>query len=1058
MKNTDAEKSAMKLSFVKGFRNLLLMFMMLTFAGFTHAQLIQKGVVTDKKSGEPIIGANIIVKGSTTGTITDIDGKFTLQLPNNNAVLVVKYVGYTDLEIQASPATELIISMSENVQQIEELVVVGYGVQKKMDVSASISTISTKDLKGVPVTSSESLLQGRAAGVQVANNSGAPGSTVSVKIRGVVTTGDSEPLYVVDGMPMAAGGGDNKFGINSLNPNDIESIQILKDASSAAIYGSRGSNGVVLITTKRGKAGKPTITLESFLGTQSFNNRISVLNKEQYRQYYQMLGAYQPANNANTYDNIKPLDALIDDAQFASLPDVNWQDIIFTSAPTSNLQLSVSGGNDNSKFMISFGSSNTKGIVKGSDYTRSNFRINSDHTISKWFKIGESLNVSMSDRKRVYESGAGYDYISANPITTALLSDPTTTPLNDSGEYNYMKRTDTFNAVAMLDRANYKYNNKKINGNFYFQIEPIKGLVIKSSVGIDFTLGETKEFLPAFNVAGSRKNEGQVNSSLKHINDQMMYQIIENTISYNNSYEKHSYGLMIGQTAESNQFSNLWGKNTTISGTEDYLQYLDAGNPSDPSRELGGEAWEWRMYSYLGRLNYNYDNKYLLTASIRRDASSRFGTLNRAGVFPAFSFAWRMKNESFMESIDWLHDAKLRIGWGQVGNQNNIGNYPYNSVLYANSNYAFGNPASSTQGVTAGVTRDGYQGYSGGKPGNTEIKWETTQTRNAGVDLAFLNNAISLTADYFLKDNIDMLMPSTVPSYLGIIGPDVNAGKIANEGFELEVAYRKNKGDFNYDISGNFTYIKTKVVDFPTSVESNGGLSRTVQGGGLSDFYGLKTDGVFKSVEEVQQGPFIANGTKPGDVRFVDINKDGIINESDYTVIGNPMPDFTYGLTTNFYYKNFDLNLFIQGVGGNEIYNNLYRIMMGKWGVNHHTDILNAWTPENPTSNIPRLEDTSLSNNIRVMSDRWIEDGSYLRLKTVSLGYTLPKAIISKLKISNLRIYSTVQNLLTFTNYKGFDPEVSQDNGWKTSGLDIGVDNGKYPQPTTILFGINVSL
>jgi len=1040
------------------FRFLLVMLLLLPLAAFTNAQGIQKGVVTDKKTGEPIIGANIIVKGTTTGTITDIDGKFTINVPAKNSVLVIKYVGYNNVELTANTSTELAVTLSENVQQIDEVVVVGYGVQKKMDISASISTISTKDLKGLSVTSSESLLQGRAAGVQVANNSGAPGSTVSVKIRGVVTTGDSEPLYVVDGMPMASGGGDNKFGINSLNPSDIESIQILKDASSAAIYGSRGSNGVVLITTKRGKSGKPTITLESFYGNQTLNSRISVLNKDQYRQYYKMLGAYQPANIANPVDGIKPLDALIDDTQFAALPDVNWQDLIFTSAPTSNLQLSVSGGNENSKFMISFGNSNTKGIVKGSEYARSNFRINSDHTISKWLKIGESLNISMSDRSRVYESGVGYDYISANPISTALLSDPTTTTLNDAGEFNYMKRTDTFNAIAMIDRANYKYNNKKVNGNFYFQLEPLKGLVIKSSVGIDFTLGETKEFLPSFNIVGSRKNEGQVNSSLKHINDQMMYQIIENTISYNKSFDKHSVGLMLGQTAESNKFTNLWGVNTTISGKEDYLQYLDAGNPSDPSRTLGGEAWEWRMYSYLGRLNYNYDNKYLLTASVRRDASSRFGTNNRAGVFPAFSLAWRMKNESFLQDITWLHDAKLRLGWGQVGNQNNIGNYPYNTVLYANANYAIGNPATTTQGVSAGVTRDGYQGYSGGKPGNPEIKWETTQTRNAGVDLAFLNNAVSLTADYFMKDNIDMLMQSTVPAYLGIIGPDVNAGKIANEGFELEVAYRKNKGEFNFDISGNFTYINTKVVDFPTPVESNGGLSRTVQGGGLSDFYGLKTDGIFKSAEEVQQGPFIANGTKPGDIRFVDINKDGIINESDYTVIGNPMPDFTYGLTTNFYYKNFDLNIFVQGVGGNEIYNNLYRVMMGKWGVNHHTDILNSWTPENPNTNIPRLEDTSLSNNIRTMSDRWIEDGSYLRLKTISLGYTLPKDIVSKLKIQNLRVYSTVQNLLTFTKYKGFDPEVSEDTGWKKTGLDIGVDNGKYPQPTTILFGINVSL
>lgn len=1052
-------------SFIRGFLSHRMLTMLLLLPAFViaTAQITQKGVVKDKKSGEPIIGANIVVKGTTNGTITDIDGNFTLNLPTANAMLIVKYVGYVDVQLPANPSTELIVQLSENVQQIEELVVVGYGVQKKMDVTASISSISTKDLKGISVTSSESLLQGRAAGISVANNSGAPGSSVSVKIRGVVTTGDAEPLYVVDGMPMASGGADNKFGLNSLNPNDIESIQILKDASSAAIYGSRGSNGVVLITTKRGKSGKPTISLESFYGTQTLTNRIDVLNKEQYRQYYKMLpDAYKPANTPNPYDGIAPLDALNDDAQFAALPDVNWQDIIFQSAPTSNLQLSVSGGNDNSKFMLSFGNSATKGIVKGSEFTRSNFRINSDHSITKWMKIGESLNLSTSNRTRVYESGGvGYNYISANPIATAIFSDPTTAPFDSEGNYNYMKRTATFNPQAMVDRANYNYNNKKVNGNFYVQIEPLKGLIFKSSLGVDYTIGETKEFLPKFNIAGSKLNEGQPFSSLKQVNDQMTYTIIENTLSYLKSFDKHSFTFLLGQTAETTKFTDLEGKNTQIDGSDAYLQYLSAGNPSDPSRSLSGGAWESRLYSYLGRINYNYDNRYLLTASMRRDASSRFGTANRAGYFPAFSFAWRAKSESFLADLNYLHDAKLRLGWGQVGNQN-IGNYPYNTVLYANANYPFGNPAVSTSGVTAGVTRDGYQGYFGGKPGNPEIKWETTQTYNAGVDLAFFNNALSVTADWFMKDNIDMLLPSSPPSYLGIIGPDVNAGKIANKGIEFEITHRKNKGEFNYDISANVTYIKTRVVDFETGIRSNplegGWSSNTTQRGGIADFYGLKTDGVFKTLAEVQQGPYIADGTKVGDQRFVDINKDGIINENDYTVIGNPFPDLTYGLTTNFFYKNFDLNIFLQGVYGNEIYNNVYRILMGKWGTNHHTDILNAWTPENPNSNIPRLEDTSLSNNIRVMSDRWIEDGSYLRLKTISLGYTLPKNLISALKLQNLRVYATVQNLLTLTKYKGFDPEVAQDNGWKSGGLDLGVDNGKYPVPTTVLFGINVSL
>ena len=1016
------------------------------------------GVVSDAANGELLIGATVMVKGTSIGTVTDIFGAYNIEVSDQTTTLVFSSIGFISEEIVVENKTIINVKLLPDIMQLEEFVVVGYGVQKKLDLTSSISTISSKDLKGIPASSSESLLQGRASGIQVANNSGAPGSTVSVKIRGVVTTGNSDPLYVVDGMPMASGGVDNKFGINSLNPNDIESIQILKDASSSAIYGSRGSNGVILITTKRGKSGKPSISFETFYGTQTNNSRISVLNKDQYRQYYNMLGAYKPSNLVNPYDNTQPLDAFIDDAQFAALPNVDWQDLIFRSAPISNQQLSISGGNENSKFMLSFGNSAQKGTVKGSEYHRSNFRINSDHTITKWLKVGESLNISTSDRSRVYESGTGYNTISSNPITTALLSDPTTTPFNENGDLNYMRRTGSFNAIGMLQRANYKYNNKKLNGNFYAQIEPLKGLIFKSSAGVDFTFGETKEFLPTFSVAGSPLNEGQANSSLKQINEQMTYMIIENTVSYNTSFHKHSLGVMIGQTAEKNSFTDLLGYNGTISGTQDYLQYIDAGNPSDPTRSVRGSAWEWRLYSYLSRINYNYNDKYLLTASIRRDASSRFGPNNRAGIFPAASVAWKIKNESFLKDANWLYNAKVRIGWGQVGNQNNIGNYPYSTVLYANANYPFGNPASSTQGVTAGVTQAGYDGTSGGKPGNPELKWETTQTRNVGIDLSFFHNELSVTADWFMKDNIGMLIQSSVPSYLGIRGPDINGGKIANEGLELEVLHRKQLGEFSYELSGNITYIKTRIIDLETPVFSNEGASRTLQGGGLADFWGLRTDGVFKDAEDVMNGPYIANGTKPGDMKFVDINKDGKIDESDYTVIGNPVPDFNYGFSTNFYYKNFDLNIFLQGVYGNEIYNNLYRVMMGKWGVNHHTDILNAWTPTNTDTNIPRLEDTSVSNNNRELSDRWIEDGSYLRLKTLSFGYTFPQSLVNKLRLQNLRVYTTMQNLLTFTAYKGFDPEVSEDVGWKKSGLDIGVDNGKYPQPTTILFGLNISL
>ena len=1010
------------------------------------------GTVTDKKTGESVIGATVLVKGTSNGTISDVNGNYNLTVPDNEAIIVYSYVGYKTVEIPANGSSAMNIKLEENVQEMEDVVVIGYGTQKRQDLSSAISTISSKDIKDVPAMTTDALLQGKAAGVQVMTNTGAPGSPVSVKIRGVVTTGNSQPLYVVDGMPMASGTGDNAFGINSLNPGDIESIQILKDASSAAIYGSRGSNGVVLITTKRGKSGKPSITLESFYGIQSQAKRMAVLNKDQYKQYYDLLSPYR-AKAANYADYEDPV-------LFTALPNFDWQNEIFTPAPTSNIQLSLSGGNENSVFMISVGNSSQAGMVSGSDYNRTNFRINSDHTITKWLKFGESLSLSNSLRHRVMESGVGYNYPSAPPIVTALLSDPTTAAYAEDGSLNYMHHSGTFNGAGIRDRANYTYNNKKLNGNMFFEFSILDGLKFKTNLGLDYNLGETKEFLPSFSVKGSPLNEAQLVPSLKQSDAHTTYLVMENTLSYNKTLGKHVFGAMAGSTVEQNSFYDLGGSNSAISGNQEYLQYLSAGNPSDLNRTIYGGASEWRMYSYLGRLNYSFNDRYLLTGSVRRDASSRFGPNNRSGVFPAVSAAWKIKEESFLKNIDWLYAAKVRVGWGQVGNQNNIGNYSYNTVIQPDANYAFGNPKVISTGVTSGITNSGYGGTAGGKPGNKSLTWETTQTTNVGVDFSLFQNKLSFTADWFLKDNTGMLMQSTVPDYLGITGPDINGGKIANHGLEFELGYRKSEGDFTYDFSANLTFIKTKVNELDKPNFSNyigdEAASRTLQGGGIADFWGYQTDGIFRSNTELAKGPY-QQGAKVGDIRFKDVDGDGSITVNDQTVLGSPLPKFTFGLTSNFYYKNFDVNIFIQGSQGNKIYNSLYRVMMGRWGVNKSPDILDSWTYENVNSSIPRLPESSKNNNERAISDRWLEDGSFARVKTITLGYTLPKVWANKVSIQHLRIYTTVQNLFTVTKYSGFDPEVSESVGWGSSGLDMGVDNGNYPQPRTLLFGLNLS-
>jgi TonB-dependent starch-binding outer membrane protein SusC len=479
------------------------------------------GTVTDN-SGESLVGVTVQIKGTTLGTVTDVDGRYILTNLSDDAILVFSYVGFLTEEYAIDGKSTLDVIMMPNIETLGEFVVIGYGVQRKLDVTSSISTINVDDLKSTPTISTESYLQGRAAGIFVASNTGAPGSTISVKIRGMVTTGNSEPLYIVDGMPMASGGGDNKFGINSLNPNDIESIQILKDASSSAIYGSRGSNGVVLITTKRGQSGKPTINLNTYYGFQSQARRIDVLNKEQYKTYYDLLGSSAPQ-----YDDFD------DPNLFAALPDFDWQNEIFTTAPTANAQLSVSGGSENSTYLISMGNTNQEGLVQGSNFNRTNLRINSDHKITNWLKFGESLSISYFRRNRIKEGGVGYSFPTAPPIIAALLSDPTTEAYDEDGNWNYMRHSGSFNGAGLRDRSSYLYTNKKLNGNLFFEITPFEGLLFKSSFGLDYNLGETREFMPSFSVEGSNLNEGQVAPTLKQSDAHGTYMITEQTLNYN---------------------------------------------------------------------------------------------------------------------------------------------------------------------------------------------------------------------------------------------------------------------------------------------------------------------------------------------------------------------------------------------------------------------------------------------------------------------------------------------------------------------------------------------
>lgn len=998
---------------------------------FFKAPITITGKVIDAYSNEPLIGATIKIKDSFTGTITDKNGEFELEVPEG-ATLIVSYIGYIDDEVIVTGISKIQVTLLPDLMDIDELIVIGYGTAKKSDLTGSITSVSASDLKNVAANTIDAAMQGKTAGVTVLNNTGAPGSEVSIYVRGIATPNNTQPLYIVDGVPISSGNNDNSYGINSLNPNDIESIQVLKDAAASAIYGSRASNGVILITTKKGKSGRMSVNLDYYHGSQSLPKKLDVLNRDEFIEYYRMLKAG---------NGVRPYPELMDtNLQTDTLPNTDWQDLIFRVAPTNSYQFSLSGGSEVSTFLLSVGHINQDGIVKKSGYSRTNFRLNSDHTVKKWLKIGQTLSYGVQSRERIMEGG-GYDYSTASPIIASLMADPISKPYNDAGYWNPLNYTSrVYNPVGLRDRSNYQYDNNKFMGSLYGEITFLEGLVFKSIMGIDITSAEVKEFRPSFQISA---NQTQLLPYLKQYRDENKDWAWENTLTYNKQINNHSFNVMVGATAQEHIWTNLGGQNAEMASNDINMRYLDAGNASDPSRTLNGGMASWTMYSYLGRLSYNYNDKYLLATTLRRDGSSRFGDENRFGVFPSVSAAWRFSNEGFMSNIDFLSIGKLRLGWGQIGNQE-IGYYDYTTVIYGNANYPLGVDETTVVGVDAG-----------GIPGNRSLKWETTENSNVGVDLGFLNNRGLITVDYFYKTNHDMLMGSNIPTYIGHNGPIVNAGKITNKGWDGVFTFKKLEGFFNFDLSLNATYVKNEIVDFGEPINGRYAPTRSEMGHSIAEFYGYKTNGLFQSFDDVINSPFQANA-QIGDQKFVDINGDNVIDDKDLTFIGSPLPDWTGGFTANFYYKNFDLGIFIQGVYGNEIFNNIRRDLSNRWGTNQSPEILNSWTYNNTNTNIPRFEDFSSNNNLR-NSDRWIESGSFTRVKNITLGYSLPSNTLKKLDLSNVRIYASVQNLYTFTKYSGYDPEIGRSVGWGGSTIDMGYDIGNYPQPKTLLLGVNVS-
>lgn len=1021
MKITNKKKS------ITGLTSRLLVVSLFCFLGiqaFAQSKAISlSGTVTDLK-GQALIGVNVVATGTTSGTITDIDGKWALSVPTTATELKFSYIGYTDKSVTIGTSRVINVQLAESTEQIDELVVIGYGSVRKSDLTGSVSSVKESSISRQPVASAAQALQGLVPGVKVTANSGSPGGSISVRIRGIGTVGDSDPLYVVDGMPVN--------DIAYLSTNEIEAIEVMKDASATAIYGARGANGVIMVTTKHGKKGKDVISINSYWGTSQINTDLNLLSGQQWYDLQTEINKTRttPINLANADPNIS----------------TNWLKEVSQKAVVQNHDLSFSGGSENFTYNMSLGYLNQEGTIKKTDYERINARFNMERKMNKVITVGTNAAISSSSRNKILEGSN-----TVGIINSAIKLEPVVPVKNADGTWGSSKYIDYPNPVAAIEFTNSNEKNLNFVGNIYATVNLAKGLYFKSSLGIDYLRYDSYDFDPVYTVNTYQKNAVNKVSRGYSKNNNILF---ENTLNFNRTFnEKHNFGALLGYTAEQTRYENIYATKQNTPNNDPELQYLDAAQLATSATATGG-AYESSILSFLGRVNYSYDDRYLATASIRRDGSSRFGKSNQYGNFPSFALAWKITNEAFFKNWNQniVNSAKLRAGWGQVGNQS-ISNYAFQNLISTNGQYAylFGKPEVVYQGAVA-VTL-----------GNKDVKWEATESTNIGIDLGFLKNKLTASIEYYNKTTKDMLISEPIPLFLGFeTGPTTNVGSARNSGVEIQAEWRAKIGkNFNYNIGGNISTIKNEMLSLGSSKFISGGAIRngnatyTSVGNPIGSFWGYKTDGLVQTAEQLAD----VNKRQPnaglGDVVFVDVNGDKVLSDLDKTIIGKPLPDFYYGFNVGFEFKGLDFAAIFEGTYGNDIFNAMRYFTYDLGDVtNKSVDVLNYWTPTNTNTTIPRLNGNDKNDNKRI-SDLYVEDGSYLRLKTLQLGYTIPQSISNKVYMSSLRVFITGQNLLTFTKYSGSDPEIGQITS--TNPLSRGVDIGTYPQAQTFTAGINIT-
>ena len=1047
-----------------------------------------KGVVLDN-ARRPIIGAFVVEQGTNNGTITGVDGDFSLQVANG-AVLEVSFLGYVTQTVVATPDRTLEIILQDDTQMLEETVVIGYGVQKKSVVTASISSVTSDDLKVQSQTRVDNMLQGMTSGVQVTQNSGAPGASSTVIVRGVGSINHASPLYIVDGMPAGS--------IDYINPNDIERIDVLKDAASAAVYGARAADGVVLVTTKSGSEGKTTFSYDFSYGIQNPWRKPAVLNATEYA--IMMNEGMLNAGSAPLYDD-----------PYSLGEGTDWVGAIFDkNAPIVKHDLSISGGNSRINYNVSGGYLSTKGTIGGrfgqSYYDRMTLRENVGITLfdqsesRNWLNkltisnqisfahiksagisanseyaspLGSALGMSPLDpiyadaaEEARYKSlyPAGYPYIIRNSEGVAYF-------IADGGTYN-----EQANPIAMLDRPHAYSSTDKIVGGLTTELQLIDGLKFRNAITLDlsYVYGHsytTQYFLTSksysldtvtqstvYDKNGNASTVEKTNygsSATQTMNRYYSYQV-ENTLMYDKSFGRHTLNVVLGQSA-------YYSSSSYVGASALGLQYPDdpwkisvdntLGQQSDGDSN-GWGRWNsipYSILSYFGRVSYNFDERFLAQATVRRDASSHFGPNNKWGTFPSASLGWNMKNEEFLKYNTVISMAKIRASWG-INGKDNLSDFLYAVYAQSGNNYVFGSGANGTESINIGVKASGLA--------NPNAKWEQSIQTDFGVDLGLWGNQFTATVDYYIKDASGMLMEMQVPTYAGDSAPTGNVGTMRNSGVEIDLGYRGAAGDFNYGVKANASYNVnklTKLADdasyITTSSHKIGTLTRGDVGEVFPYFWGWKTDGVFQNWDEVnsyvnKDGNLIQPNAQPGDFRWKDINGDGVINDSDRTKLGKGIPDWTFGLTITMDWKGIDFSMLLQGQAGAQTLNVTRRTDL--YYINLPKTILNRWTGEGSTNKYPRFAFDSANENYRV-SDYWMEDASFLRARNIQLGYTLPSNITKKVFISRLRFYAQVENAFTLTKYSGCDPEVS--GGFR----EVGVDRGVYPQNRTVTFGLNLT-